>query len=366
MKKTIAFVLTAAIALTSLAGCSSGTASTTAAPAATTAAAAAAPAAAPAAETQAAAPAAAEEVIHIKLAGTGSKGLAGSDSWAWAYEEIGKRSNGHIIIESLSDSQLGNDESVMTQCMDGVLDAIATGTSVLGKYTPLFDGIQLPFLIDNYEKEYAMFTSPEMDAIKEQFRQEYGIRIMALGESGIRHFATVGKEINTPEDLKGLKMRVVPGTVTADAMELLGANPTSIPYTEIYTSLQNKIIDSEEVNYSTINNQKHYEVITNVSEIGMYPFPSVVMWRDDFFQSLSEEDQKLVMEVFAEAEKKCFKELIVEYENNARKACEDAGVKINVIEDKEPFREITIQLYDEYTSKDPLIKDFVDAALKLE
>ena len=57
-----------------------------------------------------------------------------------------------------------------------------------------------------------------------------------------------------------------------------------------------KVIDSEEVNYSTINNQKHYEVITNVSEIGMYPFPSVVTWRADFFNSLSEEDQQLIDE----------------------------------------------------------------------
>ncbi|MDD5833203.1 MAG: TRAP transporter substrate-binding protein [Clostridiales bacterium] len=359
MKKSIALLLAAALSATALSGCGSSSASSPETTAATQA----------AAETKATEEAKSEapaEVLKITVGSTGSKGLAGNDAWTWAWEEIEKRSNGHLVFESLNDSQLGNDESLLTQAMDGVLDVVGTGTSVYGKYTPLLDGIQLPFLIDSYEKEYAMFTSPEMDAIKEQIASDLGLRIMGLGESGIRHFATVGKEINTPEDLKGLKMRVVPGTVTADAMALLGASPTTIAYNEIYTSLQNKIIDSEEVNYSTINNQKHYEVITNVSEIGMYPFPSVVTFSEKFWQSLSAEDQQLISEVFAEAEKKCFEEYIVEYENAARKACEENGVVINVIEDKEPFRAITQELYKTYTDKDPLVAAFVEAALKLE
>lgn len=214
--------------------------------------------ASPKAEDSTEAPTSAGETIHVQWGSTGMDGMAANDAWKWTAEEITKRTDGRIEIEFLNDSALGGDESLLTQMMDGVLDVASIGTSAIGKYTPLFDGMQLPFLITSYENELAMIQSDEMAAIKEAFGQEYGLRVMAIGENGLRHFASTDHAVNTPADLKGMKMRVVPGTVIADAIAVLGANPTTISYNEIYTSLQNKIIDSEEVNYSTISVQKHY------------------------------------------------------------------------------------------------------------
>ena len=306
------------------------------------------------------------ETVHVQWGSTGMDGMAANDAWKWAAEEITKRTDGRIEIEFLNNSALGSDESLLTQMMDGVLDVASIGTSAIGKYTPLFDGMQLPFLITSYEDELTMIQSEEMAAIKEAFQEEYGLKVMGISENGLRHFASTKHAVNTPADLKGMKMRVVPGTVIADAVAVLGANPTTISYNEIYTSLQNKIIDSEEVNYSTISVQKHYEVIKYVSEINMYPFPSIAMWRQDFFDSLSEEDQKIVMEVFAEAETLCLTEYIQEREEASREDCIEHGVQINVIEDISEFKSATEYLYDEYTAKDALVKDFVAAAQALQ
>lgn len=305
------------------------------------------------------------ETIRIQWGSTGNDGMAANDTWKWAAQEIEKRTDGRIRIEVMNNSQLGNDESLLTQMMDGVLDMASLGTSAIGKYTPLFDGMQLPFLIDTYEKELAMIQSDEMTAIKEQFLNDYDLHVMALAENGLRHFATVNRAVNTAEDLKGLKMRVVPGTVTADAITAMGANATTIAYNEIYTSLQNKIIDSEEVNYSTISNQKHYEVIGCISEIGMYPFSSVCLMSDTLYQKLSEEDRKIIEQICAEAEEKCLKELIPQYEEKAREDCIANQVEINVVADKTSFISATEHLYKEYMDKDPLIEAFVKAAQNL-
>jgi len=305
------------------------------------------------------------EVIQIKWGSTGNDGMAANDTWKWAAEEIGKRTEGRLQVEFLNNSQLGNDESLLTQMMDGVLDVASIGTSAIGKYTPLFDGMQLPFLIDTYEKELAMIQSEEMQAIKDKFSEEYGLHVMGIAENGLRHFAATSRAVNSVSDLKGLKMRVVPGTVTAEAITAMGANATTIAYNEIYTSLQNKIIDSEEINYSTISVQKHYEVIDYVSEIGMYPFPSIAMWREEFLNSLSEEDREIVLQVCKEAEELCLTDYIIEREEKAREDCIAHDVKINVIEDKSEFIDATEYLYDSYTSKDPLVEAFVKAAQAL-
>lgn len=306
------------------------------------------------------------ETIHVQWGSTGMDGMAANDTWKWAAQEITNRTNGRIQIEFLNNSALGNDESLLTQMMDGVLDVASIGTSAIGKYTPLFDGMQLPFLITSYEKELAMIQSDEMAAIKDAFCDEYGIRVMGIAENGLRHFASTDHAVNTPADLKGMKMRVVPGTVIADAISVLGANPTTISYNEIYTSLQNKIIDSEEVNYSTISVQKHYEVINYVSEINMYPFPSIAMWRADFFNSLTEEEQKTVLEVFEEAQELCLTDYILEREEKAREDCIANNVQINVIEDVSEFQNATEHLYGEYTAKDALVENFVTAAKALK
>lgn len=303
--------------------------------------------------------------IQIKWGSTGNDGMAANDTWKWAAAEITSRTEGRLQVEFLNNSQLGNDESLLTQLMDGVLDVASIGTSAIGKYTPLFDGMQLPFLIDTYEKELAMIRSEEMQAIKDAFLEEYGLHVMGITENGLRHFATTGRAINSVSDLKGLKMRVVPGTVTADAITAMGANATTIAYNEIYTSLQNKIIDSEEINYSTISVQNHYEVIGYVSEIGMYPFPSIAIWREDFLQSLDEADRETVLQVCKEAEELCLTDYILQREANAREDCIANNVQINVIEDKSEFRDATSYLYEDYTSKDPLVADFVAAAQAL-
>jgi TRAP-type C4-dicarboxylate transport system substrate-binding protein len=176
----------------------------------------------------------------------------------------------------------------------------------------------------------------------------------------MRHFATIKKPVNTIADVKGVKLRVAPSVIIQKAMSLIGANPMSITYGEVSTALQNGTIDGEEINITSAGSQKHYEVIKYISEVGFYPYPTIVVMNGDFYKGLSDEDKKTIEGVYAEAQDKVFDELIPQTEAQFRKECEDNGVVINKVEDLEPFKAAVQSLYAEYSDKDPLIKAFVE------
>jgi TRAP-type C4-dicarboxylate transport system substrate-binding protein len=114
--------------------------------------------------------------------------------------------------------------------------------------------IQLPFLIDSYELEAKVLQLPEWKAILAKANEDLGqCTIISVAEFGIREIATTTKMINTMADMKNLRMRTAGNPVVDDAMKLVGASPVIVEYSELYSALQNRIIDSEEVNVATVS-----------------------------------------------------------------------------------------------------------------
>lgn len=278
----------------------------------------------------------------------------------WASDQLTANSNG--LIESTYHGQgtIGNDQDLTQQVMAGQIQIGSVSIGALSQYTPLLETSQLPFLLGSYEEELEAFNSPEWKALVAKVEEEFNIKVLAFFENGMRDFATIDKPVNTIEDIKGVKLRVAPSVIIQKAMDLIGANPMSIPYGEVTTALQNGTIDGEEINITSAGSQKHYEVINYISEVGFYPYPSIIMMNGDYYNSLSEEQKQIIHETFAEAQEKAFKELLPESEARLRKECEDNGVIFNKVEDVQPFKDAVASLYKEYSDKDPLIKAFID------
>lgn len=305
------------------------------------------------------------EPINITFADYGNSAMAPADAYRYAIEYISEKSNGRIIIDYIPNAVLGNETEMIQQLMDGTTKMATLGTSTFSLYTDKLEAFQIPFLITDYEIQQKAFNSPEGKALLAE-SETYGIKIVGFAENGIRHFANNIRPVNTPSDLNGLKLRIVPSQMLRQSMELLGANPTPLNYGEIYTALQNKVIDGMEINITSMYAMKHYEVIKYVSEIGMYPFPAVVCFNLDFWNSLSQADQDLITEGFAEGTKKLFEEYLPNFEEVARKACDDIGIEFNVIEDREAFRQLVLPVYDDYKARDPKIAAFIDAVLSFQ
>ena len=276
-------------------------------------------------------------------------------------EKVAEKSNGRITIEIYPARALGDDREILEQVMNNTIDMGVISGPVFSAYTPVIDTLQLPFMLNTYEKELAAVQTDEMSALLDSLSQ-FNLKGLGVFEGGMRHLANAKKPITTPDDLKGLKLRTTQSDLVMEIISSLGANPTPMAYGEVYTGLQTKVIDGEEINLTSISSEKHYEVLTNVTEMGLFPFPGICVMSQTKFNSLPETDQHII----AEAAKEAMVELLGELPSIDETAVEDiknnSDVEILTDVDTTPFKEKVSSIIDEYSAKDPLISNFVDMA----
>jgi|GEM_PF-640724 len=360
MKRLMGMVLAASMIL-SLTACGGGTASSSKTTAASS------KAASSAAKSTSAAPAAAGTSSSkgaIKMATGGQDTLP---SYAAAIDVIKdlKAADSNLDIQYYGARQLGDDDAILQQVMSGTLQMGGTAASAFAQYTNLMDGFTIPFLINNYDKERKAMQSDEAQAIFDKIEKDLGIKILASYDSGMRHLANNTRAINSVADMKGLKMRVVPTDCLIDSFKALGANPTTMNYGDIYTGLQNKVIDGEEINITSIYSEKHYEVLKYFTEIGLYPFETTIFCNAKWFNSLDAKTQKELQDGFKNGYNYVFDKYIKTAEENGNAAMQKAGVQMTKVEDPSEFKAAVKDVSEKYKNEDPLIKNFVDMVEKL-
>lgn len=277
-------------------------------------------------------------------------------------ELIEEKSDGRITVTWYGNGQLGGDDELLQQVMNGSINSALISTSTFSDYTEALDVLQLPFLFKDYEAEKTALASDEAQALYGDV-EELNVKILSVTEIGMRNFANNKRPIEKMSDLKGIKMRIVPSTLVARAAELVGMTVTPMSYSEIYTGLQQKIIDGEETNLITINLERHYEVLQYVSMINFYTFPSALTFNLDFYNSLSDEDKAL----FDECKNEAFNYSMAQTgqkEVESLQVINDAGLKVNEIskEAKVEFQKAVESMYDEYAAKSENMAAFVKMA----
>jgi len=275
-------------------------------------------------------------------------------------ELIEEKSGGRITVDYKSNGTLGDEDELLQQIMQGSIQAACISTSTFSNYTDILDALQLPFLYDDYEQERTALQSDAARALYSE-AEELGVKITDVVEIGSRQFANKVRPITCMEDLKGIKMRIVPSTLLTDVAAAIGMTSTPVAYSEIYQSLQSGVIDGEEINFISIVSNSHDEVLKYVSVIDFYSFPSAMSFNLDWFNSLSAEDQELIAECSAEAMNYAMDQCEKIAEDSLQ-TCIDRGLEINYIEDaeKQRFIDACDKIYEDYTSRNDKIKAYVD------
>ena len=289
------------------------------------------------------------EPVTITFGSYGSSSMPPAMGHEDAIDYISETSGGTITVDFIPDGVLGGESDMMQQVMDGTIQATECSASSLNLYTTLSECFQLPFLITDYETEQAALSSDAAQAIYDQIEKDLGLKIIGFSENGMRHFANNVRPITCVDDLSGLITR-------------LGASPMTVGYNDVYSALQNKVVDGEEINITSIYALKHYEQLKYISEIGMYPYPAFVVFNLDFWNSLTAEQQQIITDGFQKGCDNVFNTYLPDYEAEARTEIEAEGTTaFNVIEGdaKQEFVDICTPIWDEYREKDPLIADFI-------
>lgn len=275
-------------------------------------------------------------------------------------DAVAEESGGAVEISIFPSRQLGDDRQLLEGVRLGTVDAAIISSSTFSLFTPVMDGLQLPFLIPSYEKLAVAFQSePARDMLASL--DALGMKGLGYYEGGFRHFLNAKHPVRTVDDMAGLKVRVVPNPLHIAIFQALGANPTPMPYGEVYTALQTGVLDGSEINASSVYAERLYENAKFFTTTGQFFFPGVLVVNKALFESLSEEQRRALVEAAARTIAPQV-EAAAAQEKEAIAGIEEAGVEVIAFDDLATAREKVKALSDEYEAKDPLIKAFAEAA----
>lgn len=264
---------------------------------------------------------------------------------------LAKKTKGEIEVQNFASSQLGKGRDAIESCQMGTLEMTETMTANVGTFLGAFDVFTLPFVFRNREHMFRVMDG----AVGQELLKDL-TRVNLIGlyyyDAGSRSFYNSKRPIRTVEDLKGLKIRVPQSTVMIDTINALGAGAVPVEYAEVYSSLQQGVIDGAENAPIAYYHMKHFEVARYFSLTHHFRTPDVVVMSLKFWQKLPKEYQTMILEAARETslyERK----LWASEEEQTMASLKAAGVKVNEVADPAPFREKVKPVWEKYKAKLP-------------
>ncbi|MEY8337516.1 C4-dicarboxylate TRAP transporter substrate-binding protein [Lachnospiraceae bacterium 62-35] len=265
-----------------------------------------------------------------------------------AMEEVAKnveeRTGGTIKIEIYENAQIANGVDGAEQCIRGADLINVYDASCMGDWIPDYNALVGPFLYDSADDYIKLCHSDWVQSLNEKAEQE-GIKVLSLDYCfGFRQIGTGKKVIESLDDMKGLKIRVPKSSLWVETFKALGASPTAMGWSEIYNGLQTNVIEGMESGLSDIYDNQLSEVLDNITMTGHMLGTAAVMMSSEVFNSLTEEEQQILLEEF-EKGSVLNNELFDKADEEARKAMEEEGIVFHEV-DREPFKEACKSYYD--------------------
>lgn len=270
----------------------------------------------------------------------------GADHFAKLVKE---RSNGEIDIKVYPSSQLGNQRDLVEGLGFGTVDMTLTGTAVLGNFVPEVAVFDLPFIFRDVNHAYKALDTVGMDLAKKG--EDRGMITLAIWENGVRHMTNNARPIKTPADMKGLKFRVMEQPVYIEMMKSLGASPTPMAMSELYTALQKGVIDGQENPLAHIATKRFNEVQKYLSLSGHTYASEPLLISKTAWNKLTPEQQQILKKA-AEDTRDWERQLCRDLEGKFLQQIKDSGTtQVNDDVDKEAFAKATRPVWDIYTKR---------------
>ncbi|MEE4261557.1 MAG: TRAP transporter substrate-binding protein [Desulfobacteraceae bacterium] len=260
---------------------------------------------------------------------------------------VQERSNGKLEIKVFPDRQLGEEREMVEGLQFGTVDMTVVSTGPLGGFVGEINVLDLPFLFKNRSHAYSVFDGPIGSELLAKF-DPIGIKAVAIWENGWRHLTTK-KPITSPADLKGLKMRTMANQIHMAAFKALGAGPVPMAWGEVYTSLDQGVIEAQENPITVIYTNSLWEVQNYVTLTGHVYGPHLVLISQKSLAKLPEDLQQILISAAMETSS-YQRQVGIELEAEQSLLLEQKGMKINTV-DLEPFRKQSRSSYKLFTDK---------------
>jgi len=276
-------------------------------------------------------------------------------------ERLAELSGGTVKMDIYPSSVLGSEVQCIEQLQYGLLDMTKTSTASIENFVSDMSVFGLPYLFRDEVHYWDVLTSDVGRELLER-TQSKNLRGLCYYDSGSRNFYTKDRPILTPDDLKGLKIRVMNSRTAMDMVKALGAAPTPIAWGELYTALAQGTVDGAENNPPSFTTNKHYEICRHFSKDGHTRIPDVVLISTKTWQSLDPQVRKWIQKAADESsvfQRKLWKEKTIQSLEEAKAD----GVTIYEV-DQSLFAEKVKPMYEAIENEK--IKDLVDRIRKVK
>ena len=273
-------------------------------------------------------------------------------------KEITEKTNGEISGKIYHNGVLGDQPDAIEQTRLGAIDFGEFSLGPMGQSIPETNVVSLPFIFKSIPEMYKLMDGAAGEAIGKGMEAK-GLVPVGWYDAGARSFYNSIRPINTPEDVKGMKVRVMNNDLFVGMIESMGGNATPMAFAEVFQSLKTNVVDGAENNPPSYESTNHYEVAQFYSLTEHLIIPECLCVSKVAWDKLTPEQQAIVKEAgrtSAELQRK----LWAEREKASMEKVIAGGVQVNKVEDKAPFQAAMAPVYEKFLAANPGLTDLVN------
>jgi tripartite ATP-independent transporter DctP family solute receptor len=294
-------------------------------------------------------PATAQQKMVLKATDVHPLGYPTVEAVVRMGKKLEQATNGRLSIQMYPSMQLGGEKEMIEQAQVGALAIARISVGPMGPLVPELNVFNLPFMFrDDAHMEKVIDGAIGEEMLKKLTDHPTANLIgLCWMNAGTRNVYNSKKPIQTVEDLKGLKIRMMGNPVFVDTMNSLGGNGVSMGFDQLINAMQTGVVDGAENNYPTYESGQHYRYAKYYSKTGHLMIPEILVFSKRTWNTLSKEDQELISKLAKEAQQE-ERQLWYDREKESLKKMVDAGAIVNEIKDKAPFQAAVKPVWDKY------------------
>ncbi|SDO27893.1 TRAP transporter substrate-binding protein [Vreelandella arcis] len=229
----------------------------------------------------------------IKFGNVISAGDTQNQGYELFAEQVAERTDGRITVEVYPDSQLGGEREMVEATQFGDIEMTAPSVGVLANFDKSLEVFDFPFIFEDADTAHEVLDSELGDEMLAGLADS-GLVALGWGENGFRNLAMTDGTVRVPEDMEGVKLRTMQVPMHIAYWESIGAAPTPLSFPEVFTSLQQGVVDGVENPYELLYSARLTEPANYLTETRHIYDPEVLLINKDFYESLSDEDQEII------------------------------------------------------------------------
>lgn len=266
-------------------------------------------------------------------------------------DEVAEKTNGDVTVQIFPNATLGSEKDNLEQIPIGALDMAKVSAASLETFAPVYEAFSVPYIFNSQDHFYSVMDS---EIAEEVFMStaDKGFVALTWFDSGARSFYTAKTAINTPADLKGLKIRTLDSPMAIEMMNCFGGSATSMSISDVFTAIQSGVIDGAENNETALTTGGHGEVAKYYSADEHTRIPDVLVINTKVWNSFTPEQQEIIKTAADNAKETYKAAWNAAIDASIQTAQETQGVTF-VYPDKEPFQEAVKPIYDRLAAEEP-------------